>query len=327
MVNVQKLKLLYLMKMLREKTSAEQGLTMSAILKELEACGVKAERKSVYRDIESLREFGLDVQVLKGAPAEYALVSREFDLDDMRAIACALQSSAELTQRRADALVRRLKGLVPERDRAKLDGRMQVAGRIKMQGESAFAKIGRINDASASKRKVSFRYFRFEAEKRKVMRPGNERYVETPLDLVCSKGSYYLVTAGEAEGELAAFRVDRMDYVEVCDEPAERVDYDGVFDLEAFEDSLLGDVPGEAVCATFSATDEAMDAVISRFGADVEVSAADDGRALVTASVVAGPALYGWLTCLGGKVRVVSPVSLAEGYAAHLRRALKACEA
>ena len=327
MVNVQKLKLLYLMKMLREKTSAEQGLTMSAILKELEACGVKAERKSVYRDIESLREFGLDVQVLKGAPAEYALVSREFDLDDMRAIACALQSSAELTQRKADSLVRRLKGLVPERDRAKLDGRMQVAGRIKMQGESAFAKIDRINDAIASKRKVSFRYFRFDAEKRKVMRPGNERYVESPVDLVCSKGSYYLVTAGEDEGELAAFRVDRMDYVEVSDEPARRVASSGAFDLEAFEDSLLGGDQGVAVDATFLAASEAMDAVIDRFGAEVEVSAADDGRAQVAARVVAGPALYGWLASLGGKVRIVSPASLAEGYAAHLRHALEAAEA
>ena len=327
MVNVQKLKLLYLMKMLREKTSAEQGLTMSAILKELEACGIKAERKSVYRDIESLREFGFDVKVLQRAPAEYALASRELDACDLRDIACAIQSSAELTQRRADALVRRLKGLAPECDRAKLDGRIQVAGRVKVQGDSAFAKIDRIGDALASKRKVSFRYFRFDAAKQKAMRPGNERYVETPLDLVCSKGSYYLVAAGAAEGELAAFRVDRMDYVEVCDEPARRVSYDGSFDLEAFEDSLLGGDPQCAIEATFLAADEAMDAVIDRFGADAEVFAGEEGRAQVTARVVAGPALYGWLACLGGKVRVVSPASLAEGYRAHLRRALEAAGA
>ena len=327
MVNVQKLKLLYLMKMLCTKTSASQGLTMSAILKELEACGIKAERKSVYRDIESLREFGLDVRVLQRAPAEYALVSRDLDACDMRDIACALQSSAELTQRRADALVRGLKLITPECDRAKLDGRIQVAGRVKVQGDSAFAKIERINDALASKRKVSFRYFRFDAAKRKAMRPGNERYVETPLDLVCSKGSYYLVAAGASEGELAAFRVDRMDYVEVCDEPAEHVSYDGSFNLEAFENSLLGGEPECAVEATFSAADEAMDAVIDRFGADVEVSAGEDGRAQVTARVVAGPALYGWLACLGGKVRVVSPASLAEGYRAHLERALEAAGA
>ena len=327
MVNVQKLKLLYLMKMLYTKTSASQGLTMSAILKELEACGIKAERKSVYRDIESLREFGLDVRVLQRAPAEYALVSRDLDTDDMRDIACALQSSAELTQRRADALVRGLKLITPECDRAKLDGRMQVAGRIKVQGESAFAKIDRINDALASKKKISFRYFRFDEAKRKAMRPGNERYVETPLDLVCSRGSYYLVAAGAAEGELAAFRVDRMDYVEVCDEPAARVAYDGAFDIEAYENSLLGGAAACALRATFSVAPEAMDVVIDRFGADVEVSAADDGCVRVTAPAVAGPVLYGWLACLGGKVRVVSPASLAEGYRAHLERALEAAGA
>ncbi len=327
MVNVQKLKLLYLMKMLCTKTSATQGLTMTSILKELETYGIKAERKSVYRDIESLREFGLDIQVFQRAPAEYAVVSRDLDTDDMRDIACALQSSAELTQRRADALVRGLKLITPECDRAKLDGRMQVAGRIKVQGESAFAKIDRINDALASKKKVSFRYFRFDAAKRKAMRPGNERYVETPLDLVCSRGRYYLVASGKSEGELAAFRVDRMDYVEVCDEPAAHVAYDGGFDIEAYEDSLLGGTAEGAIDAMFSVAPEAMDVVIDRFGADVEVSAADDGWVRVTAPVVAGPALYGWLACLGGKARVVSPASLAEGYREHLKRALAACGA
>ena len=50
-VNRQKLKLLYLMRMLEEETDAEQGLTMSQILERLEAQGITAERKGIYRDI------------------------------------------------------------------------------------------------------------------------------------------------------------------------------------------------------------------------------------------------------------------------------------
>ena len=61
-VNRQKLKLLYLMRMLEEETDAEQGLTMAQILERLEAQGITAERKGIYRDIEALREFGLDVR-------------------------------------------------------------------------------------------------------------------------------------------------------------------------------------------------------------------------------------------------------------------------
>ena len=54
-VNRQKLKLLYLMRMLEEETDSEQGLTMAQILEKLEEQGISAERKSIYRDIEALR--------------------------------------------------------------------------------------------------------------------------------------------------------------------------------------------------------------------------------------------------------------------------------
>ena len=73
-INRQKLKLLYLMRMLEEETDAERGLTMAQIIGKLEALGISAERKSIYRDIEALREFGLDVRTLSRQPVEYAVV-------------------------------------------------------------------------------------------------------------------------------------------------------------------------------------------------------------------------------------------------------------
>ena len=68
--NRQKLKLLYLMRMLMEETDSERGLTMAQILEGLEELGISAERKSVYRDIEALREFGVDVRAYQRAPVE-----------------------------------------------------------------------------------------------------------------------------------------------------------------------------------------------------------------------------------------------------------------
>lgn len=90
--NLQKLKLLYIAKMLVEETDAVAGLTMAQILERLEAHGITAERKSVYRDIESLREFGLDIQTFQRAPLEYALVTRSIELDDLMLIVDAVQS-------------------------------------------------------------------------------------------------------------------------------------------------------------------------------------------------------------------------------------------
>ena len=43
----QKLKLIYLARLMQEKTDDEHGLSMSEIISELSLCGVKAERKHI----------------------------------------------------------------------------------------------------------------------------------------------------------------------------------------------------------------------------------------------------------------------------------------
>ena len=108
-INRQKLKLLYLMRMLEEETDAERGLTMAQIIGKLEALGISAERKSIYRDIEALREFGVDVRTYQRAPVEYAVEHRAFAFAELQLLVDAVQSSRFLTQRKSDALVEGVK--------------------------------------------------------------------------------------------------------------------------------------------------------------------------------------------------------------------------
>ena len=56
----QKLKLLYLMQLLLEKTDEEHAVTMPEIIEYLEKNDIQAERKSIYNDIQLLTDFGLD---------------------------------------------------------------------------------------------------------------------------------------------------------------------------------------------------------------------------------------------------------------------------
>ena len=60
----QKLKLLYLYQILLQRTDEEHPITVPQLIGELDLRGIRAERKSVYDDLEALRLFGLDVQVI-----------------------------------------------------------------------------------------------------------------------------------------------------------------------------------------------------------------------------------------------------------------------
>lgn len=325
-INRQKLKLLYLMRMLEEETDAERGLTMAQIIGKLEALGISAERKSIYRDIEALREFGVDVRTYQRAPVEYAVEHRAFAFAELQLLVDAVQSSRFLTQRKSDALVEGVKQLASRRQRALLDKRVHVEGRIKMQNESVFGSVDRIQEAIALKRRISFVYFKYDAAKRKALQHNGERYIEMPVQLVYAEGYYYLVVFNEKHDDFANYRVDRMDRIEVLDEPALKNERIATFDARELESRAFGMYSGEPVAATLLVDEEIMGAVIDRFGKDVESVPTGERRARVYATVMKSPVLFGWLAQFGGRVRIEKPTALAQEYRAYLEDIVAAYE-
>ena len=71
----QKAKILYLARMLRE-SGENHVLSMQDILAVLTEYGIQAERKSIYDDMETLRDFGMDVRFKRGRPGGYYLAGQ-----------------------------------------------------------------------------------------------------------------------------------------------------------------------------------------------------------------------------------------------------------
>ena len=58
----QKLKMLYLVKILSEQTDEEHGLSAQEIIARLEELGVNVERKTLYADLEDLERYGVAIE-------------------------------------------------------------------------------------------------------------------------------------------------------------------------------------------------------------------------------------------------------------------------
>lgn len=154
--NKAKFKTLYVKQIFGEETNAEHGLSMRQIVERLEQFGIKAERKSVYRDIEVLREFGCDVRSCQRNPVDHALIRRRFWLPEFMLMVDAVQSSKALTVRQCNALVTNIKLLASDHERVLLDRRIHVQGRIKTKVDSVFGNVDAIHEAMRLKRKVEF---------------------------------------------------------------------------------------------------------------------------------------------------------------------------
>lgn len=318
-VNQQKLKLLHVAKMLMEETDAEHGLSMPDILERLAEKGVAAERKAIYRDLDALREFGLPIETLRRAPVEYALVARPFDLSELALLIDAVQSSRFLTQRNSNALVKSIRALASAPQRAQLDKQVHVTGRVSAQNESVFCNVDIIQRALSARRKLRFRYFRYDANKRRAFRHNGDFYCETPVQLVYSDGAYYLVAYNEKHDSFPHYRVDRMCNIEVSDEAVARGKRVAAYDVHEAESRAFGMYSGEETAVVLRAEERAMNAVIDRFGKEVEAVAQPDGTARVYVTVMKSPVFFGWLAQFGNDVRIERPAALAQEYAAYLR--------
>ena len=94
----QKLKILYIMEYLLKNSDEAHLVTVAQLIAELERHGISAERKSIYADIEALRDYGLDIiQDGAGKSSGYYVASREFELPELKLLVDSVQSSKFIT--------------------------------------------------------------------------------------------------------------------------------------------------------------------------------------------------------------------------------------
>lgn len=310
----QKLKLLYLLRMLEEETDLEKGLTMPQIIERLHALGVTAERKSIYRDIAVLRQTGIDVQMLPTRPVEYALARNDLGLDDVMMLVDIVQSSRFITERKSNKLVKSLKGLVSERERKLLDKRVHVRGRIKNQSDSIFHSVDVLHEALQQRRKIQFLYFSYGTNLKRSPRHKGKRYELTPVKVVFADGNYYLAAYDDADEMVKTYRVDRMELLQLSDAPATRSATIANYAYDDFAYQSFGMFHGDPVCVTLHVNAPLMDTIVDRFGRDVDIVGSAEDYADIRVNVRKSPQFFGWIAGLNGEVTIKAPKKLDDEY-------------
>lgn len=318
-----KLKLLYLLQILQDKTDDEHGVSTQDIIEALAERGIDAARKSVYRDINVLREAGFDVEVRREPDVVYALRTRPLDIEEMILLVDAVQSCPFLTEEMTDTLIAKVGAMASEGQRDMLARRIDVPGRVKMQNESVFENLDVIQHAMRLRRQVSFQYYDYDERKRRVMRRDGHTYQHTPIRLLYTDGFYYLVTYTEKYDDWVMYRVDRMIGVEVTDEPFVRNKKAASYDPAAQESLQFGLFNEKPEMVTLRLTNpNLMKLVIDKFGPDVESSVMRDGTVKIRARVVPSPSFFGWLLSMSEWLELESPKKLVRAYHERLKNAL-----
>ena len=98
----QKQKLLYLLKFFYEETDEDHPLTVNEIIAKLNQNGISAARRSIYDDIRTLQDFGIDIVIRKSKTCSYFLGSRLFETSELKILIDSIQSSRFITKKKSE---------------------------------------------------------------------------------------------------------------------------------------------------------------------------------------------------------------------------------
>lgn len=311
----QKLKLLYIMKFLMEETDEEHSLTTAQIISRLNAVGISAERKTVYENLEDLRQFGLDIESARcGRSNGYYIASRDFELPELKLLVDAVQSSKFITRTKSDRLIRKIESFASKYEATQLQRQVFVSNRIKNDNESIYYNIDKIHNAINHDLKLSFLYFDWTCHKDKKPRRDGKRYKISPWALSWDDENYYMIGYDTEADMIKHYRVDKMEKIEPESEKREGKEKFSRFDMAVYSKKVFGMFGGSEETVEMRFSDKLAGAVIDRFGRDVIIIPGGDGYFTVRTEVFISPVFYSWIFAFGADARIVKPQSAVEEF-------------
>ena len=315
-----------------------------------ETCGIYAERRSIYRDIEEINkamlivEEEIDVHEAEERIAEdeneklivydthkkgFYVRQRHFDLNDIRLLAECVYSAKFIAEGQAKRLVDVVCDFVSENQAEKIRHNAFLTDRVKTINKSVLNNISTINEAMSKEidgekhipEKITFKYLKYSIDNmgNQVERRQGAKYVVSPFQLLINDGNYYLLAYDDYAKDIRTYRVDRMKDVKGCKEPREGQEVFDKIDLKSYTQRVFSMYGGEKKRVTLRFINPLLDTAIERFGTkDVVYTKVDDTHFSVTAQVEISNQFFGWILGFGNKVKLLSPDDVTDQFKAYL---------
>ncbi|MBQ9708532.1 MAG: WYL domain-containing protein [Firmicutes bacterium] len=309
-----KLRTLLIMETLLQKSDQDNRISTKGLIEMLESKGIKAERKSIYADIDTLTEWGLDIIYSKEKPAGYFVAGRDFELPELKLLVDAVQSSKFITRKKSRELIEKLEKLTSESQARELRRNVYVSGRIKTDNEQIFYNVDKIHEAIGKGVQIEFTYYEWDLNKELVPKKNRSKYVISPWFLTWDDENYYLIGYDSKADGVKHYRVDKMKAICLTKKEREGEELFADFDPAGYARQTFGMFGGEPENVTLECSNSLIGVILDRFGTDNIVVPVDGERFRIQQQVNVSGQFFGWLLGLGAEVKIVHPKHLADRF-------------
>lgn len=314
--NWQKVKLLKMMDMLRAESSPVHPLTTERICTSLEDQGIKCDRKTLTKDIQTLRNYSYDVGVKQIGHEKGYFVSekRGFSLAESKIIIDALQAANFVTPEKTEALISKVAELDGEHKDHILSTSVVCFNNRKHTNEKIYANVGILEEALSQKLKASFVYFDRNENGERIYRKERDRYIVEPMALIFNEDNYYLMCYSPKYDNIVNYRVDRMDEVMVEEESVSEPAIIPDESKAEYVKQVFKMYNGPATDITIEFDDKLIGVIQDKFGEETKIVRTSPSRCVASIKVQISPVFWGWIFQFVGEMSIVSPEQVRDNY-------------
>lgn len=309
----QKQKILVLLDLFKSKTDEEHGVTTSDIIDYLAEHGIKAERKTVYADLNTLKEYGYEIsKEKKDGNYYYTLLDRDFQLPELKLLVDAVQASKFISEKKSSELIKKIENLASVYQAKQLQRQVFVSNRIKTNYENVYYNVDELNLAINENRKIKFDYYEWNLSKEMVLRKNGHKNDISPWSLAWDDENYYLVAFDGNSGIIKHYRVDKMRKIEILDEARDGREEFEEFDAAKYAKKVFGMFTGDEQRVKIQFANKLIGVVIDRFGQDIMIIPKGVDQFVVNVNVKVSNMFLGWIIGLGDGAKILEPESVVD---------------
>ncbi len=311
-----KLKMLYIKEYLQKYSDEDTPVDVEELIEYLLEKDIECERKSVYSDVKTLKEYGMDISSVRSPKPGYALLSRDFEIPELRLLIDAVQAANFITPKKSKELIEKIGSLCSKNQARILEKQVYIDNRVKCTNEEIYYNIDIVNRAIQQNKQISFIYRkrRFDEAEETIINEDKE-FTVSPYALIWSNDHYYLVSNNAKYDNLMHTRIDRMRKVEIFDMRSrsfsEVSPYKAFFDSADYSGKIFNMFSGDTQRLEICCHNSILEEILDRFGQTGEIRKADEENKfrLITKSIVSD-GLVSWIMQFGDKLKVIAPESL-----------------
>lgn len=308
------LRLLFLADIFNRQTDENHVYSALELISLLGDYGIVCERKSIYRSIDDLKEYGMDIVNTRSPKRGYYLKNRKFSVPEVRLLIDAVQAAKFISEKNTKSLIYKIGSLVSEYQEEELREQIYVNGSMKTDNEDLYSTIKTLDTAIKNRKQVQLRYAKRIIENKYLVRSEGKTFTVNPYAMLWSNDHYYPICNNDKYANLMHLRLDRIVEITELETHAKHFSkvspYVNKFDVADYSNKLFNMFSGEEETVTLSCSNVILDDIIEKFGEKVPIKSDSENRFSIRAEVEMSEGLVSWIIQYGADIKVISPKSL-----------------